>query len=44
VLKAVVRTNDNNAGVYGTVVSRGRLAVGQIVRIRPPDGDGRWSP
>ncbi len=30
-LKAVVRVNDNNAGVYGTVTRIGRLAVGQTV-------------
>jgi hypothetical protein len=29
VLKAVVRTNQNNAGVYGAVTAVGRLAVGQ---------------
>jgi uncharacterized protein YcbX len=31
VLKAVVRVNENNAGVYGTVTRIGRLAVGQPV-------------
>jgi uncharacterized protein len=31
VLKAVVRANDNKAGVYGTVTRIGRLAVGQRV-------------
>ena len=31
VLKAVVRANENNAGVYGTVTRAGRLAVGQTV-------------
>lgn len=31
VLKAVVRVNQNNAGVYGTVTRIGRLAVGQAV-------------
>jgi uncharacterized protein YcbX len=31
VLKAVVRANDNKAGVYGTVTRTGRLAVGQRV-------------
>jgi len=30
-LKAVVRVNQNHAGVYGTVVRIGRLAVGQSV-------------
>ena len=31
VLKAVVRANQNNAGVYGTVTRVGRLAIGQSV-------------
>jgi uncharacterized protein len=31
VLKAVVRANENNAGIYGTVTRIGRLAVGQTV-------------
>jgi uncharacterized protein len=31
VLKAVVRANQNNAGIYGTVTRAGRLAVGQTV-------------
>jgi MOSC domain-containing protein len=31
VLKAVVRANQNNAGIYGTVTRIGRLAVGQTV-------------
>jgi uncharacterized protein YcbX len=31
VLKAIVRGRDNKAGVYGTVLRRGRLAVGQPV-------------
>ena len=35
VLKAVVRTRDNKAGVYGTVVRRGRLAVGQRIFFEP---------
>ena len=34
VLKAVVRANQNNAGVYGTVTRIGRLAVGQTIRLR----------
>ncbi len=33
VLKAIVRANQNDAGIYGTVVRRGRLAVGQTVRL-----------
>jgi uncharacterized protein YcbX len=31
VMKAVVRANQNNAGIYGTVTRIGRLAVGQAV-------------
>ena len=31
VMKAVVRTNENCAGIYGTVTRTGRLAVGQTV-------------
>jgi uncharacterized protein len=31
VLKAVVRANRNNAGIYGTVTRIGRVAVGQTV-------------
>jgi hypothetical protein len=31
VMKAVVRANRNNAGVYGTVIRIGRLAAGQKV-------------
>jgi uncharacterized protein YcbX len=31
VLKACVRANENNAGVYGTVTRIGRLAVGQAI-------------
>jgi uncharacterized protein YcbX len=34
VLKAVVRANQNNAGVYGTVTRVGRLAVGQTIFLR----------
>jgi uncharacterized protein len=34
VLKAVVRVNQNNAGVYGAVTPIGRLAVGQTVVLR----------
>jgi uncharacterized protein YcbX len=35
VLKAVVRANQNNAGIYGTVTRIGRLAVGQSVFLSP---------
>jgi hypothetical protein len=30
-MKAVVRVNQNNAGVYGAVTRIGRLAVGQPI-------------
>ena len=33
VLKAVVRANQNNAGIYGAVTRVGRLAVGQAVLL-----------
>jgi uncharacterized protein YcbX len=33
-LKAAVRANQNNAGIYGTVTRIGRLAVGQTVVLR----------
>jgi uncharacterized protein YcbX len=38
VLKAVVRANQNNAGVYATVIRCGRLAIGQTVRLRAGKG------
>lgn len=34
VMKAVVRANQNHAGVYGSVTRTGRLAVGQTVLLR----------
>jgi hypothetical protein len=34
VLKAVVRANQNNAGIYGVVARTGRLAVGQTIFLR----------
>jgi uncharacterized protein YcbX len=34
-LKAVVRANENNAGIYATVTRTGRLAVGQTVLLHP---------
>ena len=37
VLKAVVRVHENTAGIYGTVIRTGRLAVGQRVRLRALD-------
>jgi uncharacterized protein YcbX len=38
VLKAVVRANQNKAGVYGTVIRVGLVAVGQTVILRVPPG------
>jgi uncharacterized protein len=35
VLKAVVRANQNNAGIYGAVTRTGRLAVGQTIFLLP---------
>jgi uncharacterized protein len=34
VLRAVVRANQNNAGIYGTVTRIGRVAVGQTIHLR----------
>ena len=34
VMKAVVRANQNNAGIYGAVTRSGRLAVGQTILLR----------
>ena len=34
VLKAVVRANQNNAGIYGAVTRIGRLRVGQTILLR----------
>ena len=34
VMKAIVRANQNNAGVYGAVIRIGRLAVGQTIFLR----------
>jgi len=36
VLKTIVRTHQNTAGIYGTVTRIGRLAVGQAMFLRPP--------
>ena len=36
VMRAVVRMNQNHAGVYGTVIRTGMLAVGQRVRWLEP--------
>jgi len=35
VMKACVRANENNAGVYGTVTRVGQLAVGQTIIFHP---------
>lgn len=35
VMKAVVRANQNHAGIYGTVTRSGRLAVGQTIVLHP---------
>ena len=35
VMKAVVRANQDNAGVYGVVTRIGRLAVGQTIFLHP---------
>ena len=32
-LKAAVRANQNNAGMYGTVTRVGQVAVGQMVAL-----------
>jgi uncharacterized protein YcbX len=34
VMKAVVRANQNNAGIYGAVTRIGRMAVGQTILLR----------
>jgi hypothetical protein len=33
-MKAIVRVNQNNAGIYGAVTRIGRLAVGQTIFLR----------
>ena len=38
VLNVVVRERDNKAGIYGTVIRCGRLAVGQPLYFTPPGG------
>jgi len=38
VMKAIVRANQNNAGIYGTVIRTGRLAVGQTISLRAVTG------
>jgi len=34
VQKAIVRNNQNNAGIYGTLIRTGRLAIGQTIRLQ----------
>lgn len=41
VLKAIVRANQNNAGIYGAVTRVGRLAVGQTIFLRAPTERGK---
>jgi len=38
VMKAIVRANQNNAGIYGAVTRPGQLAVGQRIFLRPGAG------
>jgi uncharacterized protein YcbX len=38
VLKTVVRLNQNNAGVYGTVVRTGMISIGEPVSLVVDDG------
>ena len=43
VLKAVVRANQNNAGIYGAVTRIGRLAVGQTILLHAAtEKKGTW--
>jgi uncharacterized protein len=37
VMTAIVRANQNNAGIYGAVTRIGRLAVGQTIFLRAPN-------
>ena len=38
VMKAIVRANQNHAGIYGAVTRIGRLAVGQTIFLRAAGG------
>jgi hypothetical protein len=38
VMKAVIRANQNTAGIYGAVTRIGRLAVGQTIHLRAATG------
>jgi uncharacterized protein YcbX len=40
VMKAIVRMNQNNAGIYGAVIRAGQLAVGQTVHLQAVAEDG----
>jgi hypothetical protein len=40
--KAVVRANQNNAGIYGAVTRIGRLAVGQTILLCGDREKGTW--
>jgi uncharacterized protein YcbX len=40
VMKAIVRVNQNHAGIYGAVTRTGTLTVGQSIRFSPPIGEG----
>lgn len=39
-LKAIVRERNNNAGVYATVIRRGRIETGQPIFFEPAAGNG----
>ena len=41
VMKAIVRVNQNNAGIYGAVTRIGRLAVGQTIFLRAATEKGQ---
>jgi uncharacterized protein YcbX len=41
VMKTIVRANQNNAGVYGTVTRIGRLEVGRTIFLDAPFGYSR---
>jgi hypothetical protein len=41
-LKAVVRANRNNAGIYAAVTRIGRLEVGQTILLRPRTENKSW--
>jgi uncharacterized protein len=43
-MKAVVRANQNNAGIYGTVTRIGRLTVGQTIFLHAAGGTAKVAP